>query len=194
MIFGQESKQSSSITSLFNRLSVNFESNSQWYLNDSYVDNPENPNQIGEEKLRTVNFLRLDYNISDNFSSGIQIESYTPENLLNMSNLYDEDLGIATYYIQYQNKNLNLTLGYFYEQFGSGLILRSWEDRILGINTALRGLRLKYRIGNDINLTFLYGNQRKGFELSDSYVIGFDSEINLLDLLNISYEGNLNLG
>ena len=194
MIFGQESKQSSSITSLFNRLSVNFESNSQWYLNDSYVDNPENPNQIGEEKLRTVNFLRLDYNISDNFSSGIQIESYTPENLLNMSNLYDEDLGIATYYIQYQNKNLNLTLGYFYEQFGSGLILRSWEDRILGINTALRGLRLKYRIGNDINLTFLYGNQRKGFELSDSYVVGFDSEINLLDLLNISYEGNLNLG
>ena len=156
MIFGQESKQSSSITSLFNRLSVNFESNSQWYLNDSYVDNPENPNQIGEEKLRTVNFLRLDYNISDNFSSGIQIESYTPENLLNMSNLYDKDLGIATYYIQYQNKNLNLTLGYFYEQFGSGLILRSWEDRILGINTALRGLRLKYRIRNDINLTFLY--------------------------------------
>ena len=67
MIFGQESKQSSSITSLFNRLSVNFESNSQWYLNDSYVDNPENPNQIGEEKLRTVNFLRLDYNISDIF-------------------------------------------------------------------------------------------------------------------------------
>ena len=178
LIFGQEPNQSTLFSSLLDKLSVNFESNSQWYLNDSYVDNPENPNQIGEEKLRTTNYLRLDYSFDDRFSAGLQLESYTPENLLNMSKLYDKDLGIATYYFQYQTKSLNLTLGHFYEQFGSGLILRSWEDRFLGINTALRGIRLKFNITDDISLTTLYGRQRKGFGNSKGDIFGVNSEIN----------------
>ena len=40
--------------------------------------------------------------------------------------------------------NLTVTAGNFYEQFGSGLILRSFEERTLGIDNALDGLRLKY--------------------------------------------------
>ena len=194
LIFGQEPNQSTLFSSLLDKLSVNFESNSQWYLNDSYVDNPENPNQIGEEKLRTTNYLRLDYSFDDRFSAGLQLESYTPENLLNMSNLYNRDLGIATYYLQYQNKNLNLTLGHFYEQFGSGLILRSWEDRFLGINTALRGIKLKFNITDDISYTTLYGRQRKGFGNSKGDIFGVNSEINISNIFNFFNQGNFTVG
>ena len=194
LIFGQEPNQSTLFSPLLDKLSVNFESNSQWYLNDSYVDNPENPNQIGEEKLRTTNYLRLDYSFDDRFSAGLQLESYTPENLLNMSKLYDKDLGIATYYLQYQTKSLNLTLGHFYEQFGSGLILRSWEDRFLGINTALRGIRLKFNITDDISLTTLYGRQRKGFGNSKGDIFGVNSEINFSNIFNLLAQGNLTAG
>jgi hypothetical protein len=194
LIFGQEPNQSTLFSSLLDKLSVNFESNSQWYLNDSYVNNPVNPNQIGEEKLRTTNYLRLDYSLNDRFSAGLQLESYTPENLLNMSKLYDKDLGIATYYLQYQTKSLNLTLGHFYEQFGSGLILRSWEDRFLGINTALRGIRLKINITDHISLTTLYGRQRKGFGNSKGDIFGVNSEINISNMFNLLAQGNLTAG
>ena len=101
LIFGQEPNQSSLFAPFSNNISVSFESISQWYLNDSYVDN-QGVNSIGDEKLRTTNYLRLDYSLDDNVSVGLQLESYAPENLLNMSNLYNKDLGIATYYLQYQ--------------------------------------------------------------------------------------------
>jgi hypothetical protein len=192
--FAQKNESISIFDRFSKRLSASFESNSQWYLKDSYVDNPNNPNQIGEERLRTTNFLRLDYQFSEKFSAGLQLESYTPENLLNMSNLYDEDLGVATYYLRYKTKKLDLTLGHFYEQFGSGLIFRAWEDRNLGINTALRGARIKYALNDDISITTIYGNQRKGFELSDGYVFGVDNQINISNSFNIIPKGSLVIG
>ena len=193
LILGQEPSQSSLFTPFLDNLSVSYESISQWYLNDSYVDR-QGINSIGDEKLRTTNYLRLDYSFYDHFSAGLQLESYTPENLLNMSNLYNKDLGIATYYLQYQKKSLNLTLGHFYEQFGSGLILRSWEDRFLGINTAIRGIRLKFNLTDDVSLTTLYGRQRKGFEISKGDIFGFNSEINISDIFNFSAQGNFTAG
>ena len=193
LIFSQEPSQSSLFTPFLDNLSVSYESISQWYLNDSYVDS-QGVNTIGDEELRTTNYLRLDYSFNDNFSAGLQLESYTPENLLNMSNLYNKDLGIATYYLQYQKKSLNLTLGHFYEQFGNGLILRSWEDRFLGINTAIRGIRLKFNLTDDVSVTTLYGRQRKGFEISKGDIFGFNSEINISNIFNFSAQGNFTAG
>lgn len=191
LLTSAQNKDSISFFEQFNdKLSVNYESISQWYLNDSYIDD-QNLNLIGDEKLRSTNYLRLDYLFNDNFSAGLQLESFSPINLLNMSNLYDNDLGLATYYINYRNKKIDLTLGHFYEQFGSGLILRSWEDRFLGINTALRGARLKIKINNDIGLTALYGRQRKGFELSKGDIFGINSSVNISNLLGILQEGSL---
>ena len=117
-LFGQKNKPSSLFDQISNNLSASFESNSQWYLNDTKFGEFEE-----NEHLRTTNFLRLDYEVSENFSAGLQLESYAPENLLNNSRLYDKDLGIATYYVRYRTKKVDLTLGHFYEQFGSGLIL-----------------------------------------------------------------------
>ena len=99
LLTSAQNKDSISFFEQFNdKLSVNYESISQWYLNDSYIDD-QNLNLIGDEKLRSTNYLRLDYLFNDNFSAGLQLESFSPINLLNMSNLYDNDLGLATYYI-----------------------------------------------------------------------------------------------
>ena len=75
LIFSQEPSQSSLFTPLLDNLSVSYESISQWYLNDSYVDS-QGINTIGDEELRTTNYLRLDYSFNDNFSAGLQLESY----------------------------------------------------------------------------------------------------------------------
>lgn len=97
----QENK-ASFFNTLKNNLTISYESNSQWYLNDSKFGDFEE-----EEHLRTTNFLRLDYTVSDRLTAGIQLESYAPINLLNNSELYDKDLGLATYYLQYKTKSID---------------------------------------------------------------------------------------
>lgn len=160
-----------------------FESNFKWYNNDSKTGEFIDTNFPGtDEHVRSNNYLKLDYTYKK-WSAGIQLESYLPKPLVGFSPKYD-DTGLSTFYAEYQSKKLKITGGYFYEQFGSGLILRSWEDRQLGINNALMGGRIVYRPTNDIKLTGLYGKQKEAFELSEGQIFGFDSEIGLSDIFN----------
>ncbi len=53
--------------------------------------------------------------------------------------------GLPHFWVKGRYKNTELTLGTFYEQFGLGLILRSYEERSLGIDNSLLGARLVTR-------------------------------------------------
>ena len=88
---------------------------------------------------------------------------------------------------------MDITAGYFYEQFGSGLILRSWEDRQLGINSAIQGARVKYNVNNFVSFTALVGQQRNGFELTEGVINGYDLNYDLGQQLNFS-RGDLRFG
>ena len=118
-------------------LSIGFESNSQYYIDDEKTGDFTEPN-----RFRSNNYLKIDYSISK-FSFGFQAEGYEPMSLLNYSPDFNKTT-LALYYAKYTSKKIEATAGYFYEQYGSGLILRSWEDRQLGINNALRGGRIKF--------------------------------------------------
>ncbi len=151
------------------------ESNSQWYLNDK-----ERGRAHPEDPIRSNNYLLVNYQIG-RFTAGVQVESYEPNALLNYNpGFKGTDLG--TYYATYKSNKLEATAGYFYEQFGSGLLLRAWEDRALGINTALRGGRVIFRPTDNVRLTALYGRQRSGFDVSHGDIYGFDSDFNLSSL------------
>lgn len=163
-----------------------FESNAQWYLNDKgrKIDHPEDP-------VRSNNYLLLNYQLKG-FSAGIQVESYEQNALLNYNPGF-KGTDIATYYASYKTSKLELTAGYFYEQFGSGMLLRAWEDRALGINTALRGGRIIYRPSDNVRLTALYGRQRTGFDVAHGDVYGFDSDFNVSSLLKFE-QSDLSFG
>src|SRR5690606_7293715 len=81
----------------------------------------------------------------------------------------------------------NITWGHYYERFGSGLILRSWEDRALGINNALLGLKAKFRLTDKLDVTALMGKHRigMGFDLSESYIMGSNLEFNASSALKL---------
>ena len=176
---------------ILKNLTSSYESYSAYYLDDSKIGDFS-----FEDRFRSNNYLNLKYNIGYNWNFELQIESYLPTALLNYSPNF-KDTGISTFKIEYNKKDLNISLGNFYEQFGSGMILRSWEDRSLGINNSIRGLNVKYRINDKINFTTLIGNQKKGFKYSKGYIVGFDSEFDLSKilknnstfLLGISYVG-----
>ena len=50
--------------------------------------------------------------------------------------------GVPHIYIKGKLRGAELTVGDMYDQFGSGLIFRTYEERSLGIDNALRGARL----------------------------------------------------
>jgi hypothetical protein len=163
-----------------------FESNSQWYLNDKgrNLAHPEDP-------VRSNNYLLVNYQ-RKRWSAGIQVEAYEPNALLNYNPGF-KGTDVATYYVSYKTNKFEATAGYFYEQFGSGLLLRAWEDRALGINTALRGGRVLYRVSDNVRLTALYGQQRSGFDVSEGKIYGFDSDINLSKLFTFE-QSDLSFG
>lgn len=153
-----------------------FESNSQWYLNDidTKVSHPEAP-------LRSNNYLLFNYKYK-NWAFGVQVESYEERALLNYNSGFD-GTNFGTYFAQYKTDKLDVTLGYFYEQFGSGLLLRGWEDRALGINNSLRGGRVVYKPTSFLTFKGVYGQQRSGFEVSNGKIVGLDTELSLSELL-----------
>lgn len=99
--------------------------------------------------------------------------------------------GIPHLYITGQYKGLELTAGDFYDQFGSGLILRTYEERSLGIDNSLRGGRLVVKPYKGISLKVLGGQQRvywnerefghrnRYFDHNKSWVYGGDLELSI---------------
>lgn len=167
-------------------ISYGFESNSQYYLDDSKTGD-----FLFSDRFRSNNYFKIDYT-NNNFYVGLQTESYEPSALLNYSPNLDKT-NIGLFYLGYKTEKLNLTVGHFYEQFGSGLILRSWEDRQLGVNNALRGARVKFSPKEYLHFTGLYAKQRKGFDVSKGEIYGLNSDIDLSSAFKIE-NSSLNAG
>ncbi len=87
--------------------------------------------------------------------------------------------GVPYFYAMGKYKNVELTVGDFYDQFGSGLIFRTYEERSLGIDNSLRGGRLKFQPYKGINIKALGGKQRRYWKHNDSFVWGGDAELNI---------------
>ena len=118
-----------------------------------------------------------------NFTVGVRYESYLNA-LKDFDPRYNGN-GIPYRFAQYNKDGLDITAGSFYEQFGSGLILRSYEEKTLGIDNAMDGVRLRYRPLKGVNLKTFIGKERKFFEYSRGIVRGADAEININDALNL---------
>lgn len=95
---------------------------------------------------------------------------------------YENDFkgwGLANFYVRAHWKNGAVTLGDFYEQFGSGFILRTYEERSLGIDNSLRGVHFAWNPFKGVALKLLSGRQRRYWEHNESLVSGADAELSL---------------
>ena len=87
--------------------------------------------------------------------------------------------GVPYFYVKTHFKNWDLTLGNFYEQFGSGFILRTYEERNLGIDNSLLGGRFTIRPVAGVSFKLLGGKQRRYWDLNDAWISGADLELSL---------------
>lgn len=87
--------------------------------------------------------------------------------------------GVPYFYVKGHWQKLEVTLGNYYEQFGSGFILRTYEDRSLGIDNSLRGARVMAKPFSGVTVKALAGQQRAYWEYNDSWIYGADVELAL---------------
>ncbi len=159
-------------------ISGNFDLKLQSYQED---------NLIGAEKADEIILNNSYLNIfftKNNFSAGFRYESY-----LNALLDYDEDYngnGIPFRFATYSIDNLEVTGGNFYEQFGSGIIFRSYENKDLGIDNVMDGIKLIYNPFSGLYLKSFIGKSRTYFSYSDGIIRGIDAESNLNEMFNLS--------
>lgn len=93
--------------------------------------------------------------------------------------------GVPNIYIKGKINKFELTIGDYYEQFGSGFILRTYEDRALGIDNSLRGARLSTKNINGMRFTILGGVQRRFWDWDlKSKIYGADAEFYLNQMIH----------
>ena len=153
-----------------------FNLNLQSYQEDSKIGA-----EAQDEIVLNNAYLNLNYT-RGNFASGIRYESY-----LNALADFDPEFkgnGIMYRYATYSIDNLEITAGNYYEQLGSGLIFRSYEEKGLGIDNAMDGVRLKYVPIDGLYLKTFIGKSRTYFTYSDGIFRGADAELNINEILN----------
>ena len=144
-----------------------------------------------DEVLLNNAYFNLLYT-KDRFTVGVRYESYLNA-LKDFDPRYNGN-GIPYRFAQYNNDGLEITAGSFYEQFGSGLILRSYEEKTLGIDNAMDGIRLRYSPISGVYLKTFIGRERNFFEYSNGIVRGVDGEVNINDILKLTTKTKALLG
>lgn len=152
----------------------NFQADVQYYNVDSVIGA-----KVVPEKVLMNGFTNLTYT-KDKFAAGIRYESYLNK-LQGFPQGYEGN-GIAYRYASYNTGDLDITIGNFYEQFGSGLIFRAYEERGLGYDNAMDGVRLKYNPRPGIYLKGAIGKQRLFFSYGPGIIRGLDGEIMVNEL------------
>ena len=87
--------------------------------------------------------------------------------------------GVPFFYVKGKLNKAELTLGNFYDQFGSGFIFRTYEERSLGIDNSILGARLVVNPFSGVRLKALSGKQRRYWAHNDAWVSGADLELSL---------------
>jgi Family of unknown function (DUF6029) len=159
----------------------NFQIDAQYYLTDSSF-NAFQP----EDKMRLNGFGNILYT-NGGFTAGVRYEAY-----LNALLGYPQDFngsGIKYRFAQYKNEVFDITVGSFYEQFGSGLIFRSYYEPSFGFDNAMDGIRFKFNPYKGVYIKSVYGHNRLYFGQSQGIVRGVDGEINLNEMCDSSRAG-----
>ncbi len=152
----------------------NFQSDFQYYFRDTEID-PEG-DFFPDERFLAAGFTNLVYTNGD-FEAGLRYENYQ-NNLLGLPEGF-RGQGIPFRYARFKKDGLDITVGNYYEQFGSGMLLRAFEERGLGLDNALDGVRLRYSPVKGLYLKGIVGRQRLYFETTEGIVRGGDAELNL---------------
>lgn len=183
-VYAQEEKN-------YGQISGNFQTDAQYYINDPIIQ-AEAPAEL----MLGNSWANFTYTLGM-FSAGIRYEGYG-NSLLGYPNPSgaNNGIGIPIRWVTFNNDNMEITVGNFYEQFGNGLIFRSYEEKTLGVDNAMDGFKIKYNLRPGVYLKGLIGRQRSYWSYGPGIIRGFDGELQINDMISSFMDNNLriNLG
>lgn len=142
------------------------------------------------EDLLTNTYLELMLQ-SQNVDAGTRME-YLEHPLPGFENEF-KGWGVPHFWVKGRLGCAELTAGTFYEQFGSGFILRTYEERSLGIDNSLLGGRLVVKPANGVTIKALSGRQRRYWTWNKGLVSGADVELHVDEWLQTLKKGGTKL-
>ena len=170
------------------QVSIALESNNSYYMEDKTLEKIGlvNPDDRTRGNFGSNDYIKVDYSLGK-FSAGVQVDAYLP-------GLYGYDMytyqqrdskltGFLTKYIQWEDQNWGVRVGDIFDQFGNGLIFRSYEDRALGFNNSLAGARAHYNFNNYVNVKVVAGMPRLYDVRSNNWVYGADLALSISDMV-----------
>ncbi len=172
------------------RINGSFQIDGQFYRPDDAIGITDSV--IAGRKVGLNGFGNITYTLGS-FTAGLRYEAYLSP--ISGFDPAQEGNGFPFMYVAYNSELISVTAGNFYEQFGNGLILRSYEEWTLGYDNALSGIKVVYRPYKGISLKGIYGSQRYYWEKfernSRGIVRGLDAEIDLNETVNSLSGSNL---
>lgn len=166
--------------------SGNFQTTSQFYVRDDRIG--ANTTQYLRELSSTDAWMFLNYKIKG-FNFALRYDLFNNSPLLNPQQAYSAQ-GIGFWQISKDIENLNITVGYFYEQFGSGALFRAYEDRNIGIDFAIAGARVIYTVADNTRIKAFTGKQKYRFDTRPPIIKG----VNLEHRITLGEASSLDLG
>ncbi len=160
----------------------NFQTEFQYYLEDTIIGAPIVPEKLGMNAFANVNYF------NGPITAGLRYESY--QNALQGFPEGYKGNGIPYRYFMYNKDFLSFTAGHFYEQFGNGFIFRTYEERGLGYDNAMDGIRIGLKLHDGLYVKGVIGQQRVFFRLGEGIVRGVDAEWSLNEFFPQMNEGN----
>lgn len=159
------------------QLHGNFQMDGQYYIRDVAIDSAGE--FYPDERFLAQGYANFIYN-DGNFTGGLRYENYQNVMLGFPAGYRGE--GITYRFLQFQNDGLDITVGNFYEQFGSGMVFRSYEERGLGYDNAMDGVRIKVNPTKGLYIKGVVGRQRYYFSKSPGVLRGIDAELNVNEI------------
>lgn len=160
-------------------LSGDFMLNANFFQRDEKINAANNPlydNFLSGGEA----WLGLRYNYKG-FTATLRTDAFHNSNLFNPTQALN-GFGVGAWSLSKDIDKLSITAGYIYDQIGSGVMFRAYEDRGLLIDNALIGARLKYQITDNVFVKAFTGQQK--FNLSKYNPI----------IKGINLEGDFSLG
>ncbi len=127
---------------------------------------------------RTVNEDWADINYQHRwFKAGLRYEVNMPPDpfIFPKDSLVDE-FALTFRYARFRYKRMSLTVGNYYEMFGRGLLLRTYEDRNLRVDNNLDGIKFGYK-GRRFKVKALAGKMRDKYNRRKDTLYGMDAEM-----------------
>jgi len=165
-------------------LSGDLQMNLNSFIRDESIHASDNP-LYDKYMSGGESWLSLRYNYKG-FTAFARLDAFHNSNLKTPTQGLSA-YGIGAFSLSKEIQGLTITGGYIYDQIGSGILFRAYEDRGLLIDNALVGIHLKYKLADNITVKAFTGQQK---QLVDGNVTGRYKPI----IKGFNAEGDFNAG